>query len=85
MIKKILNIAFWVIFAIILTIWLVDFFRVRSDNDPIFCLYEKEHKYEDGEVYECIGLGYKVYEYNRESLDKGLEFGPIFIKMRQPN
>ena len=40
------------------------------------------HKYDDGKVTECIGLGYKVYNYDRESFDKGVEFGPLFTKER---
>ncbi len=82
--KKVFNIVFWTAFAILATIWLVDFFRVRAENDPIFCLSQKEHVFDDGTVGECVGLGYKVYHYNRESVGTGLEFGPFFIDMREP-
>jgi hypothetical protein len=84
MVKKILNIAFWVVFAALMFIWLVDFFRVRSEEDPMFCIRNKTYTFDDGEVKECLGLGYKVYKYDRESLTKALEFGPFFIEMREP-
>jgi hypothetical protein len=82
MVKKIFNIAFWVVFSILMAIWLIDFFRVRGDADPMFCLSKTTHEFEDGEVRECLGLGYKVYSYDRESLTKGYEFGPFFIQMK---
>ena len=84
MIKKIFNVAFWVVFSILMAIWLIDFFRVRSNEDPMFCISRKTHKFDDGEIRECLGLGYKVFEYDRESLTKGLEFGPFFIQMKEP-
>lgn len=31
-------------------------------------------------TYQCVGLGYKFYRYNREF--KAIEFGPFFIKER---
>jgi hypothetical protein len=37
-------------------------------------------------TYECKGLGYKVYRYNRTDTNppfKAVEFGPFFIKERQ--
>ncbi len=85
MLKKVLNVAFWVLFAILLLIWVTDFLRVRADNDPIFCWGDKVHTFDDGDVEECTGLGYKVFKYNRDSLGQGSEFGPFFIKMQEPN
>lgn len=46
-----------------------------------------EDKYKDySYTYECSGLGYKVYRYNRTDTNppfKAIEFGPFFIKERQ--
>lgn len=82
--RKIWDIVFWVVFAAIALTWVVDFFRVSDRKDPMFCLSKKTHTFEDGTVEQCTGLGYKVYEYNRASLDSGIQFGPFFIKMKQP-
>ena len=47
----------------------------------------KEADYEGiSYTYECKGLGYKVYRYNRTDTNppfKAVEFGPFFIKERQ--
>lgn len=47
----------------------------------------KESDYEGlSYTYECKGLGYKVYRYNRTDTNppfKAVEFGPFFIKERQ--
>ena len=80
--RKIFDIAFWVCIVILAAIWLTDFFRIKSDKKPMFCLANKTHKFEDGTVEECKGLGYKVYNYNRESLE-GFEFGSFFAKIRK--
>lgn len=82
--RKIWDIVFWIVFAVVALTWVVDFFRVSDRKDPMFCLSKKTHTFEDGTVEQCTGLGYKVYEYNRASLDSGIQFGPFFIKMKQP-
>lgn len=82
MVKKVLNVAFWVVFAVLLTVWVVDFVQVQRSKEPIFCLKEKTHKYDDGKVDECIGLGYRIYRYDRKSLPTGVDFAPIFVKQR---
>ena len=83
MLKKIETIVFWSVFAILMTVWLTDLFMVKSQKAPVFCISNETHTYDDGEVTECTGLGYKVFHYNRESLTKGYEFGPFFIKMKE--
>lgn len=80
--RKIFDVVFWVCITILAAIWLTDFFRIKSDNDPMFCLSKKTHDFDDGTVEECKGLGYKVYEYNRKSLN-GYQFGPFFAKMKK--
>ena len=71
---------------ILLATWVVivcyDFFRVKDEKKPKFCVYETVHKYDDGQTYECVGLGYKVFKYKRTALT-ATEFGPIFISERQ--
>lgn len=82
MLKKILNVLFWVVFVVLLTIWIIDFVKIKSNNDPIFCLKKEVHKFDDGTVDECLGLGYRIYNYKRSSLPKGVDFAPFFVGMR---
>lgn len=81
---KIWDIVFWICFVAIALTWITDYFRVRDDKEPQFCISSKTHQFEDGTVGECTGLGYKIYTYNRESLDNGVEFVPFFVKMQEP-
>jgi len=82
---KIWDVVFWVLFAILACVWIVDFFRVKAEKQPMFCISKETIEFEDGNVDKCVGLGYTVYEYNRESLDSGIQFGPFFIKMKEPS
>lgn len=82
---KIWDVVFWVLFAILACVWIVDFFRVKTEKQPMFCISKETIEFEDGNVEKCVGLGYTVYEYNRESLDNGIQFGPFFIKMKEPS
>ena len=45
-------------------------------------VFMQYYKHEDGTVTECIGLGYKIYKYERISIPKSTDFGTIFMKMR---
>ena len=80
--RKIFDVVFWVCIIVLAAIWLTDFFRIKGNNKPMFCLANKTHEFEDGTVQECKGLGYKIYSYDRESL-KGFQFGPFFAKMKK--
>ncbi len=70
----------------IVIVWIIcffiDYFRARQSKDPLFCISENTKKYDDGTVYSCTGLGYKMYRYNRSSIATNLEFGPFFIQER---
>lgn len=82
--KLIGNIIFWTIILVLAVVWIVDFIKVTREKEPIFCIKNEIHEYDDGTVRECTGLGYKVYTYNRSSLGNGVEFEPFFVKMKQP-
>ena len=73
-----------VIVLTLIIIWVicffVDYFRARQSKNPIFCIKEVTKEYDDGTVYSCTGLGYKMYRYDRSSVATDLEFGPFFIK-----
>lgn len=81
--KKVWNIVFWTLFVCIFAIWIIDFVQVKREKEPIFCISEKVHEYEDGTTNECVGLGYKVYTYNRKSLNIKSQFSPFFVKMEE--
>lgn len=81
--KRIFDIVFWVLIISLAAIWLTDFFRVQNEKKPIFCLNEKTHEFDDGTVYECKGLGYKVYQYDRESINNAHQFSPFFVGMKK--
>ncbi len=78
--KKVKTI-FWVIVILLVAIATFDFYRVRNGKKPMFCIHNEVHEYHDGKTHECIGLGYKVYEYKRNDLH-GVEFVSIFAKER---
>ena len=73
---------FWIIIIILFVLATYEFYRIRNGKEPIFCIQKNEHLYNDGITNECIGLGYKVYEYKRTYLH-GTEFVSIFAKERQ--
>ena len=81
--KLIFNVIFWLVIGILLFTWIMDYVKVRNNEKPTFCISNKTHKFKDGSVKECVGLGYKVYTYDRTSMAKGSEFVPFFIGMKK--
>lgn len=79
--KIIFDIVFWLCVIILAAVWLTDFYKMKNSEKPIFCIKEKVHEFDDGTVNECVGLGYKIYEYNRDSIH-ARQFGPFFIGMQ---
>lgn len=77
-----------ILILVLIFLWIVvvftDYFRVRQNKNPMFCISEVEHEYEDGTTYICTGLGYKMIRYNRSCLSAS-EFGPFIIKERSCN
>ena len=57
----------------------IDFINVNQEKEPMFCVKKEVITHEDGTVELCVGVGYKVYRYNHESI-KGSEFGPFWIE-----
>ena len=79
--KKVIARIFWIIVIVLMCIATFEFYRVRNGKKPVLCLKTIERIYVDGTSTECIGLGYKVFEYRRNFL-KGTEFVSIFAKER---
>ena len=70
----------------VIIIWVICFFidyaRARQSKELLFCIKEDIKEYEDGTVYSCTGLGYKMYKYQRASIPVTIQFGPFFMKER---
>lgn len=83
--KKVVIFILKILVLILLFSWIVmvftDYFRVRQDKNPMFCVQEQTNEYKDGSTYICTGLGYKMIRYNRTCLS-ATEFGPFLIKER---
>ncbi len=73
-----------IIILVIIIVWIIcffiDYFRARQSKMPLFCIQSSVKDYNDGTVESCLGLGYKVYKYDRTSINTTIEFGPFFIK-----
>lgn len=78
---EIIKVAVIALVIIWIIIFFIDYFRARNSKLPIFCVSNIK-EYDDGSVYSCTGLGYKMYKYDRTSINMDLEFGPFFMKER---
>ena len=78
------NIVFWLAFFAWAGICAYDFINVQQEKEPMFFISKKTITYNDGFVDECTGLGYKVYNYQRDSY-MATEFGPFWITDRSAN
>ncbi len=76
---KIVNIVLWVVVIAWMTLCVIDYIKVQREKDPIFCLSNKTLEYADGNVHVCYGLGYKVYNYDRDCF-QALQFGAFWTK-----
>ena len=76
---KVIVLALVIIWIII---FFIDYFRARQSKTPIFFFFFETKEDDDGTVYSCTGLGYKMYKYDRSSINASIEFGPFFIKER---
>ena len=81
--SRFLTYIFWTMLVLLLFAWVFDYVKVVNGNAPQLCVHRKTHSFDDGNVEECIGLGYKVYNYDRSSLGVKTQFGPFFMKMRE--
>lgn len=81
--RKLFDWVFWIGITLLAIIWLTDFIKIQNEKDPVFCLSRKTHEFEDGTVEQCVGLGYNIYEYDRESLSNAVQFSPFFIGMKK--
>ena len=79
--SRIMNVFLWIVLFLWMGVCLIDFYKTHKEEEPIFCLKKETTKYEDGTVDSCLGLGYKIYHYNRKSFN-GIEYGPFWSKDR---
>jgi len=79
--NRIMNVILWIVLFAWMGVCLVDFFNVKAERKPVFCLKKETTTYSDGKVYTCTGLGYKIFNYRRTSFS-GDEYGPFWSKDR---
>lgn len=82
-VKKVISVIFMVIFICWLSLIVYESYMVTRGEQPKFCIKTEEHKYDDGVTTECLGLGYKVYMYDRSSIEVQVEFGPFWINEKK--
>ena len=80
--KKFISTIFWLLIIALICLWAYEFYNVRNGKEPQFCIKKDVHVYADGTTDVCIGLGYKVYNYNRYNMI-GTEFVSIFADERK--
>ena len=78
---KILDSLISIVVFGILAAWLFDFYNFYSNKPPKLCIKKEVIEYEDGVTELCIGAGYKIFEYKRESI-QGMEFGGFWLEER---
>lgn len=67
-ITKIILIIFGCICLIWFVIFLIDYSKFKSGEKPLIIVKTNSYIYFDGTATEYIGLGYKLVEYNRQSM-----------------
>ena len=80
--RKIFNVVILFLFFCWSYVIISDFIEVKNGNKASFCIRHTIYDYTDGSVEECMGLGYKVYYYNRSSVNIKTEFGPFWKKIK---
>ena len=83
--KKVLVNILKILIILLVIMWIcilfLDYFNTHQGKEPKFCIKEETKVYDDGTVYICTGLGYKLYKYDRKSIS-AFEFGPFFLQER---
>lgn len=81
--RLVFDILFWIIIGGLILLWGTEIILTKTNKEPLICINEKIHQYDDGQVIECHGIGYKTYEYNRKSINIKRQFGAFFTKMKK--
>ena len=79
--NKVMNVILWIVLIVWMAICLVDFYRAHKRQEPIFTFKKETTKYEDGEVDNYLGLGYRIFDYKRKCFN-GIEYSPFWFKDR---
>ena len=79
--NKVMNVILWIVLFVWMAICLVDFFRTQQVKTPVFTFKHETTKYEDGTVDNYLGLGYRIFHYNRKCFN-GVEYTPFWSKDR---
>ena len=79
--RSIFSVILWIVLFIWIALCLIDFYKTRKREKPLFTFKHEVIKYDDGEVESDLGLGYKIYNYKRKCLN-GIEYGPFWSEDR---
>lgn len=83
MIKRILDVLIIILFIGWLYMIVTDYVKVKNGEKAVFCLEHVIYDFIDGSAEECKALGYKVYYYDRDSLNVKTDFGPFWMEMKK--
>lgn len=77
---------FFIIFMVVawMAMVLIDYYRTKNDKEPLFCINNTVIREKDGNIYVCKGLGYKYYNYDKDSYTLK-KFEPFWIKPTEGN
>ena len=81
-VKNIFNLLFTLAFLFWSYAFVSDCLRVNNGGVAKYCVKHIIYDQTDGSTEECLGLGYKVYYYDRTSVDITKEMGPFWMAMR---
>lgn len=82
MFKKVFSALVTILFLGIGVMWLLDYNKVSSGLEPVFCLKKDVYVYDDGATNVCTGLGYKIFEYKRTNNTKTV-VGPFWYELEK--
>ena len=76
---KVLLIVVFLIVALGLTFFIVDYNRVQKQEKPIFCIQNPAGTIMDGGTIEYFGLGYKVIDFHTIAGFDDIKIGSWFM------
>lgn len=61
-----LKVVSWVLIIAWMSVVVVDYFKVKNEKEPIFCIKNEIIEVDNGTTKICTGLGYKYYNVVNE-------------------
>lgn len=76
-VSRVILIVIFLIIALAITFFIVDYNKVQKQEKPIFCVLESVAN--DGETKIYIGLGYKVIDFHTKAGFDDIKIGTWFM------